>query len=65
MTPEGAAEIEINKEMWKDPDIWGTLLADVAVSIAEGYSTEDRLGTFVADLEKSFSRDIWDAINSR
>ena len=27
----GAAEIEVNPEKWNDPDVWGTLLADVAV----------------------------------
>jgi hypothetical protein len=65
VSPEGAAEIEVNQEMWDDPDIWGTLLADVASSIAEGYKTEDKRKQFLADLEHSFSRDVRDAIKSR
>jgi hypothetical protein len=65
VSPEGEALIEVNKEMWNDPDVWGTLLADVAVSIAQDYTTESKRKQFVADLEQSFSRDIRDAIQSR
>jgi hypothetical protein len=65
VTPEGAAEIEVNQEKWDDPDVWGTLLADVAATIAEGYATENEREKFMAVLEQSFSRDIRDAIQSQ
>jgi len=65
VSPEGAAEIEINQEKWDDPDVWGTLLADVAATIAEGYSAENDREKFIFVLEQSFSRDIRNAIQSR
>jgi hypothetical protein len=64
VSPDGAAEIEVNQNMWDDPDIWGTLLSDVAVSIAEGYVKGDKKKQFIETLEKSFTRDIRDAIQS-
>ena len=57
----GEAEIEVNREKWNDPDVWGTLLADAAITIAEGYSTKDNRMEFIRIMEKSFSRDLQDA----
>lgn len=61
VSDEGAADIEVNQEKWDDPDIWGTLLADVAVTIAHGYANESQRDDFIKVLEKSFSRDLRDA----
>lgn len=65
VTPEGAAEIEVNQNKWDDPDVWGTLLSDVAVTIAETYAAENESKKFITVLEQSFSRDIRDAIKTR
>ena len=65
VSPEGAAEIKVNKDKWDDPDVWGTLLSDIAVTIAETYTTEDTRKKFITVLEQSFSRDLLDAIQSR
>jgi hypothetical protein len=64
VTPEGAAEIEVNQDKWDDPDVWGTLLSDIAVTIAQTYSSEETRKKFITTLEQSFSRDIRDAIQS-
>lgn len=53
----GAAEIEVNSGKWKDPDVWGTLLSDIADTIAEAYSTESERRRFLAELEKAFTRE--------
>ncbi|MCC5805373.1 MAG: DUF5076 domain-containing protein [Opitutales bacterium] len=53
----GAAEIEVNSEKWKDPDVWGTLLSDIAGTIAECYSTEAERARFTAAMEKAFTRE--------
>jgi len=64
VTPEGTGEIEVNQDKWDDPDVWGTLLAEVASTIAETYSSENNRKKFIADLEQSFSRDVRDAIQT-
>ncbi len=58
----GAAEIEVNPKKWNDPDVWGTLLADVAATISCCYSTKEESKRFVEILEKSFVRDFREAI---
>jgi hypothetical protein len=58
VSDDGAAEIEVNPEKWKDPDVWGTLLADVANTIAGAYAKELEREKFLGTLETSFSRDL-------
>jgi hypothetical protein len=36
----GAVEIQIRKDAWKDPALWGSLLADTAKAIAKSYGAK-------------------------
>lgn len=43
MTDDGEATIQVEKDRWEDPEIWGNLLADVVRTLAETYPKKEKL----------------------
>lgn len=60
VSEDGVEDIQVVGGRWEDPEIWGTILADAAVTIGKMFSSKKHMKKYMTKLEKTFSHQIRD-----